>query len=127
MTFEPISDDFDDTAPTRRRRIAGRRTVRRHAAIIGTIAEHRDASARTIANALKLNITTTVCDLQLLENQGRIISERVMPLTPTAPSWIYRLPTDDERAQRMLAIAVMEERLRQGLRAVTDHIRPEEP
>lgn len=68
------------------------RRNRRRYAILGVLAEYENASARAVADALWMDITDVQFALQLLEHHGRIVGERVMPLTPTAPSRIYRLP-----------------------------------
>lgn len=69
-----------------------RRLAQRRYAVLGAVAEHGPAAAGIIAAALHKGITETIFDLQMLERQGRITSERVMPLTHTAPRRIYRLP-----------------------------------
>lgn len=102
-------------------RRAVRRLAQRRAAVLGIVAENETATARVVAAALYKNLTETVFDLQMLERQGRLISERVMPLTPTAPSRIYRLPTARERAAKR----ALEQRLRAALHAVADPIEGE--
>ena len=52
----------------------------------------------------------------MLERQGRLISERVMLLTPAAPGRVYRLPTAEERAEKL----ALERRLRSALHAVVE-------
>lgn len=83
-------------------RRAVRRLAQRRYAVLGVLAEHDGAAAGTIAAALHKNITETVFDLQMLERQGRIVCERTMPLTSTAPRFIYRLPKAWERTDRRL-------------------------
>ena len=99
-------------------RRAVRRLANRRAAVVGIVAENGTATARVVAGALYKGITETVFDLQMLERQGRLVSERVMPLTPTAPSRIYRLPTARERAAKR----ALEQRFRAALHAVADPI-----
>ena len=97
-------------------RRAVRRLANRRAAVVGIVAENETATARVVAAALYKNLTETIFDLQMLERQGRLISERVMPLAPTAPSRIYRLPTAEERAGKL----ALERRLRSALHAAVE-------
>ena len=73
------------------------RIWRRQYAILGLIGENGDASARTSAEVLRINLVDVVNELIMLEKQHRVVGERVMPLTSEAPQRLYRLPTKAER------------------------------
>jgi hypothetical protein len=122
VTFEPIDHD-DDTAPTTRRR-AGRRAERRRYAILGALAEHGPTGALELCRLLRRPAGTLYPDLSALEADRRVVGEWLTGPWPRRR--LYRLPTVDERAAQMLAVGAMEERLRRGLHAVTDQIRPED-
>lgn len=106
------------------RRIAGRHAERRRYAILGALAEHGPTGALELCRLLRRPSGTIYPDLAALESDRRIVGEWLTGPWPRRR--LYRLPTDDERAARMLTVGVLEERLRRGLRAVTDTIRPED-
>ena len=125
MTFEPIDhDETEDAPPVTRRRVAGRRAERRRYAILGALTEHGPTPALDLGKRLRRPAGTIYPDLAALESDRRIVGEWLPGPWPRRR--LYRLPTDDERAAHMLDVAVMEERLRRGLHAAADQIRPEE-
>lgn len=81
-------------------RRAVRRLAQRRYAVLGAIAEHDGATAGTVAAALHKNFSETVFDLQMLERQGRIVSELAARMDGSPPRRLYRLPKAWERAQQ---------------------------
>jgi predicted ArsR family transcriptional regulator len=95
MSFAPWREDDEDEA-SRPRRI-GRRTLRRHYAIVGVLAEHGPLRARDVADRLRCGLVDAGNALMLLEKQGRVVGEKAARMDGTPMVRFYRLPHEWEQ------------------------------
>lgn len=96
-----------------------RRAARRRYAILGALAEHGPATATQLCQLLHRASGTLYPDLAVLEGEGRVVGK--WTTGPHPRRRLYRLPTPQERADRL----ALEDRLRGALRAAVEPLEGE--